>query len=136
MIELLKYIKASQKCYKEEPLNVVDIIKTQKELVRIGCPFLPVDYIEFLTHFNGLRASDCAILGIAPLSDTQLDIVKFNAAYNNSSNIAILGYDDSVFLVYDNIEQKYKLIDKANSVVIEEFLNDELVFAINSILHF
>lgn len=136
MIELINYINKSNLCHKEEPLKVVDIIKTQKELVRMGYPFLPSDFIEFLTYYNGIRASDCAILGIPPLQDSKLNIVEFNAQFNNSINMSILGYDDSVFLVYDNIEQKYKLIDKSNMVMIEEFLNDELVFALNSILHF
>ena len=45
MIELINYIKKSHVCHKEEPLNVVDIIKTQKELVRMECPFLPADFI-------------------------------------------------------------------------------------------
>lgn len=136
MIELINYIKKSHVCHKEEPLNIVDIIKTQKELVRMECPFLPADFIEFLTTFNGIRASDCAILGISPLQDKALDIVEFNNQFNDSPDTAILGYDDSVFLIYDNTENNYKLIDKNNMMVVEEFLNDELVFALNSILHF
>ncbi len=135
MIELINYIKKSNFYHKEKPLQVTDIIKTQRELVRQGCPFLPTAFIEFLKYFNGIRASDSAILGIAPLDDKSLNIVDFNVRLNASKDVAILGYDDEVFLIYDGTEDKYKLIDKHDMVVIDHFLNDELAYAINSILH-
>ena len=104
MIELINYIKKSNFYHKEKPLQVTDIIKTQRELVRQGCPFLPTAFIEFLKYFNGIRASDSAILGIAPLDDKSLNIVDFNVRLNASKDVAILGYDDEVFLIYDGTE--------------------------------
>ena len=86
-------------------------------------------------QYNGVMASDSAILGIPPLENERLNIVDFNAEYNALPNIAILGYDDSAFLVYDNAENKYKLIDRYDGIMLDEYLEDELVYALNSILH-
>ena len=135
MIRILELIKSSRICHKEKPLQCVDIIKTQKDLVKMGCPFLPVEFVDFLKQFNGVKASDCAILGIPPLEDNSLNIVEFNKQFNGSTDVAILGYDDSVFLIYDNNENLYKLLDRADSVLLDEYGPDELVYALNSILH-
>ncbi len=135
MIELLKYINSSCSCHKEESLQTIDIIKTQKELVKKGCPFLPKEYIEFLKNYNGISAADCGILGIPPLDDNRLNIIEYNANNNASTDVAILGYDDSTYLIYDNKENTYKLIDRVSTVVLETFLSNELAFALNSILH-
>ena len=135
MLRLFKLIESSNICHKEKPLQLIDVIKTQKDLVKMGCPFLPVEFIDFLKQFNGVSASDCAILGIPPLDDNRLNIVEYNMQFNASDDVAIIGYDDSAYLIYDNSENKYKLIDKNDMIVLEEFLNDELVYALNSILH-
>lgn len=135
MIELLKCITKNNICHKEKPLQSADIIKTQKSLILQGCPFLPVDFLSFLKHFNGVKASDSAILGIAPLEDDSLNIVEFNARFNFAENKAILGYDDSTFLIYDNTDNRYKLVDRYDMIVLDVFSDNELVYAINSILH-
>ena len=135
MNRLLELIAKSDVCHKENALKSVDIIRTQKDLVKMGCPFLPVEFIDFLKHYNGVSASDCAILGVPPLEDDRLNIVEFNKQYNGSTNMAILGYDDSAFLVYDNNENLYKLLDRADLVLLDEYAHDEFVYALNSILH-
>lgn len=135
MNRLLELIAKSDVCHKENALKSVDIIRTQKDLVKMGCPFLPVEFIDFLKHYNGVSASDCAILGVPPLEDDRLNIVEFNKQYNGSTNMAILGYDDSAFLVYDNNENLYKLLDRADLVLLDEYAPDEIVYALNSILH-
>ncbi|MBE6450673.1 MAG: hypothetical protein E7016_01770 [Alphaproteobacteria bacterium] len=135
MNRLLELIAKSDVCHKENALKSVDIIRTQKDLVKMGCPFLPVEFIDFLKHYNGVSASDCAILGVPPLEDDRLNIVEFNKQYNSSTNMAILGYDDSAFLVYDNNENLYKLLDRADLVLLDEYAPDEIVYALNSILH-
>ena len=135
MKRFLELIDNSKLCYKEKPLQSIDVIITQKDLVKMGCPFLPTGFIDFLKQYNGLTSSDSVIFGIPPLENESLNIVDFNARYNTLPNMAILGYDDSAFLVYDNAENKYKLIDRYDDVMLDEYLEDELVYALNSILH-
>lgn len=135
MQRLLNLIEKNNVCHKEAPLKTVDVIKTQKELVKLGCPFLPVEYIDFLKQYNGVSSSDCAILGIPPLDDDRLNIVEYNSQFNASSDITILGYDDDAYLVYDNQENNYKLVERTTMQVLEVYSNDELVYALNSILH-
>ena len=136
MKRLLAQIAKSNRYIKEAPLEAVDIIKTQKKLVQQGYPFLPVEFIDFLKCHNGLSASDSAVLGIPPLENESLNILTFNQNYNAVANTAILGYDDMYYLLFDNLKQRYMLVDRIGFDVIEEYLSDELVYAINSILHF
>ena len=136
MKRLLAQIAKSNRYIKEAPLEAVDIIKTQKKLVQQGYPFLPVEFIDFLKYHNGLSTSDSAVLGIPPLENESLNILTFNQNYNAVANTAILGYDDMYYLLFDNLKQRYMLVDRIGFDVIEEYLSDELVYAINSILHF
>lgn len=135
MKRLLDLISKSNICHREQSLKVVDVIKTQKHLTQLGCPFLPTGFIDFLKQYNGVSASDCAILGVPPLNDERLNIIKFNKQFNNSSEMTILGYDDSAFLVYNSAENMYKLLDRSNKIVLDEYSENELVYALNSILH-
>ena len=85
---------------------------------------------------TGTKRSDSAVLGIPPLENESLNILTFNQNYNAVANTAILGYDDMYYLLFDNLKQRYMLVDRIGFDVIEEYLSDELVYAINSILHF
>ena len=103
--------------------------------MRVGFPFLPTDFLEFLRHYNGVKASDSAILGIPPLENPELDIKAFNQEFNAAPDKVILGYDDFVFLIYDHENKVYQLVDKSGALVLEEFAEDELGYALNSVLH-
>lgn len=135
MKRLLEQIAQTNRYKKEAPLETIDIIQTQKTLVKDGYPFLPVEFIEFLKHYNGLSATDSAVLGILK-NNSSLDIYAFNKVFNAIENTAILAYDDMTYLVFDNNENSYKLVDRTDFVTIDEYLSDELVYALNSILHF
>lgn len=117
------------------PLNTKDIISVQKALTRQGLPVLPSAFINFLRHYNGVKSQDSHILGIAPVSDEQEDIVSFNDEYNQSSDMVILGYDDFGYLVYNTSTKTYQLVDKEGGMVIEEFFEDELEYALISVIH-
>lgn len=135
MKRLLEQIAQTNRYKKEAPLETIDIIQTQKTLVKDGYPFLPVEFIEFLKHHNGLSATDSAVLGILK-NNSPLDICTYNKVFNAIENTAILAYDDMTYLVFDNDENTYKLVDRTDFVTIDEYLSGELVYALNSILHF
>lgn len=119
----------------EEPLPEKDVITAQKELVRDGFPFLPLDFVAFLQKVNGVSGVDSAILGIPPTANEQLDILAFNMIFNQTADMVILGYDDFNFLVYNHSLNIYQLIDREDNIVVEEFKQNELKYALNSILH-
>lgn len=135
MSEFLKFLEQSKYVKREKALNIKDVITAQKDLVRVGFPFLPTDFLEFLRHYNGVKASDSAILGIPPLENPELDIKAFNQEFNAAPDKVILGYDDFVFLIYDHEDKVYQLVDKSGALVLEEFAEDELGYALNSVLH-
>ena len=135
MTDFLDFLARSKYVELEKPLEIKDVIQAQKELVREGFPFLPTDFLEFLRHYNGVKAADSAILGIPPLHHPDLDIKSFNQEFNTDSDKVILGYDDFGFLIYDSQNKVYQLVDRGGVMVLEEFAEDELGYALNSVLH-
>lgn len=135
MKQFLNFLAQSKYVELEKPLEIKDVIQAQKELVREGFPFLPTDFLEFLRHYNGVKAVDSAILGIPPLRHPDLDIKAFNQEFNTDSDKVILGYDDFGFLIFDAQNKLYQLVDRGGVMVLEEFADDELGYALNSVLH-
>lgn len=135
MEKFLNLLAHNKYLHKEEPLAVKDVILTQKKLVKRGYPFLPEAFLRFLQHYNGVSANDSAILGIPPLAESKLDIVKYNCEFNLNASLVILGYDDFGFLVYNHTLNCYQLVDKGGNMVLEEFADDELEYALISVLH-
>lgn len=135
MEKFLNLLAHNKYLHKEEPLAVKDVILTQKKLVKRGYPFLPAAFLRFLQHYNGVSANDSAILGIPPLAESKLDIVKYNREFNHNASLVILGYDDFGVLVYNHPLNCYQLVDKGGNMVLEEFADDELEYALISVLH-
>lgn len=135
MEKFLNLLAHNKYLHKEEPLAVKDVILTQKKMVKRGYPFLPEAFLRFLQHYNGVSANDSAILGIPPLAESKLDIVKYNREFNHNASLVILGYDDFGFLVYNHPLNCYQLVDKGGNMVLEEFADDELEYALISVLH-
>jgi len=135
MNELFQLLARNADLKKENPLLPKDIIGAQKELTHAGFPIIPEQFLLLLRQFNGIKSEDGAILGISP-KNRLLDILVFNKAHNASAQKIILGYDDFAFLVFDDTEQKYFLIDRTDGAELDDFLESEFSSAINSILHF
>jgi len=135
MMNFIQTLKENGYQTQSTPFSKQDVIESQKELVKKGYPFLPLEFISFLKSYNGLRGEDSAVLGIAP-KDNSLDIITFNEMHNESDDMVILGYDDFCFLVYDEQEKDYLLIDRTTGDELESFSADGLSEALNSILHY
>lgn len=135
MDKILSLLSENNYIKLEAPLDVRNVIGAQKELTRHGVPILPEGFIKFLRCYNGLSCQDSCVLGIPPVNNSRLDIVEFNEEFNNSSDMVILGYDDFGYLVYNSSTKTYQLIDKDGGLVIEEFMEDELEYALISIIH-
>lgn len=135
MDNFIKSLKESKYLEPETPLAVKNTIIAQKELTKQGLVMLPTAFIEFLYHCNGVSAQDSCILGIPPVNNNKLDIIEFNKDYNRSDDMVILGYDDFAFLVYNTTSKTYQLVDKESQMVLEEFQDNELKYAVMSVLH-
>lgn len=135
MRKLAEFLAQCGYVHLEKPLNVKNVVLAQKELTRQGLPMLPPFFLDFLRQYNGLSAQDSKILGIPPLANANLDIIEFNQDFNQSDDMVILGCDDFGFLVYNAAAKTYQLIDKDSSMVLEEFADNELEYAVMSVLH-
>lgn len=135
MTELSDFLTENQFITKENPLQIRDIIEVQKSLLQAGFHLLPECFIKLLKIHNGIQSQSGAVLGIAP-ENKSLDILSFNKLHNHSTQKIIIGYDDFAFLIYDFKRQAYFLIDKHDNMELDDFLEDELLSAISSVLHF
>jgi|GEM_PF-4508939 len=135
MIDFIKALKEKGYQTQETPFKTKDVIEIQKELVKNGYPLLPLEFIGFLKYYNGLKGEDSAILGVLP-KDEWLDIVAFNEMHNGSKDMVILGYDDFCFLVYDEMQKDYLLVDRDTGDEVESFSADGLAEGLSSILHY
>jgi len=134
-MDFVQILKENGYIPQNTPFTKKDVIESQKELVKKGYPFLPLEFIGFLKSYNGLRGEDSAVLGIAP-KDKSLDIIVFNEIHNESDDMVILGYDEFCFLVYDEQQKDYLLVDRETGDELESFSADGLPEALNSILHY
>ena len=135
MMNFIQTLKENGYKVQETRFAQKDVIETQKELVKQGYPFLPLEFISFLKSYNGLRGEDSAILGVLP-KDKGLDIVTFNEIHNGSKDMVILGYDDFCFLVYDELQKDYVLVDRETGDELESFSAEGLPEGLSSILHY
>ena len=135
MMNFIQTLKENGYKVQETRFAQKDVIETQKELVKQGYPFLPLEFISFLKSYNGLRGEDSAILGVLP-KDKGLDIVTFNEIHNGSKDMVILGYDDFCFFVYDEFQKDYLLVDRETGDELESFSAEGLPEGLSSILHY
>lgn len=135
MEKLTEFLAQCGYVHLEKPLNVKNVVLAQKELTRQGLPMLPQLFLDFLRQYNGVSAQDSKILGVPPLENANLDIIEFNRDFNQSADMVILGYDDFGFLVYNAAAKTYQLVDKDSAMVLEEFADNELEYAVMSVLH-
>ncbi|MBR6409298.1 MAG: hypothetical protein IKS23_03560 [Alphaproteobacteria bacterium] len=135
MMNFIKTLKDNGYQMQDTPFSSKNVIEAQKELVKSGYPFLPLEFISFLKSYNGLRGEDSAILGVLP-RDKGLDIITFNEIHNGSKDMVILGYDDFCFLVYDELQKDYVLVDRETGDELESFSAEGLPEGLSSILHY
>lgn len=134
MKRFLKLLAQSRYAKTEQPLAVNDVILLQKELIRDGHPFVPEEYLRFLQIYNGVRGVDSVLLGINT-KEPELDLLQYNQAFNETKNMVILGYDDYSHLVYNSALKEYQIIDNLSEMVVEEFAENELEYALNVIFN-
>jgi len=135
MKKLMEILQHHKEFEVEVPLDVKDLILLQKNFAKNNYPMLPLSFLHFLQHANGVSSGESVILGINASSDELPDIVAYNQMFNETSDQVIIGYDDFDFLVYNHTAQKYQLIDREDNVVVEEYAENDLEKALTSVLH-
>lgn len=114
MKELFEIIKHLD-CGSTGPLiSIADIYEANEILTSNDFIKIPQDMILFLQSYNGFRTEQGIIFGIDTKNHSLYDIVAENLVLPNpsSKNILILGEDDRTYLAYNNLEQRYAILDK------------------------
>lgn len=114
MKELFEAIKKLDYGSTGPTISIQDIYEANELLVLKKFPKLPNDMIIFLQSYNGFRTEQGIIWGIDTKNHSLYDIVAENLVLPNPSpkNILILGEDDRTYLAYNNLAQRYVILDK------------------------
>lgn len=116
-----------------EKLETEALIVAQKLLVNSGLNFIPNSYIDFLKHYNGIKANGAYLFGATV--DNDLDIVDKNEQMIKPDGSLLLGYNDFDLLVYNYQNRCYQIIDRDDLNVLDSYKENELDYALNQIFN-
>ncbi len=116
-----------------EKLETEALIVAQKLLVNSGLNFIPDSYIDFLKHYNGIKANGAYLFGATV--DNDLDIVDKNEQMIKPDGSLLLGYNDFDLLVYNYQNRCYQIIDRDDLNVLDSYKENELDYALNQIFN-
>lgn len=116
-----------------EKLETEALIVAQKLLVNSGLSFIPDSYIDFLKHYNGIKANGAYLFGATV--DNDLDIVDKNEQMIKPDGSLLLGYNDFDLLVYNYQNRCYQIIDRDDLNVLDSYKENELDYALNQIFN-
>lgn len=116
-----------------EKLETEALIVAQKLLVNSGLSFIPDSYIDFLKHYNGIKANGAYLFGATV--DNDLDIVDKNEQMIKPDGSLLLGYNDFDLLVYNYQNHCYQIVDRDDLNVLDSYKENELDYALNQIFN-
>jgi hypothetical protein len=123
----------NRKMFKGEDLDSESLIVAQKLLVNMHLDFLPHSYVNFLKHYNGIKADGAFLFGATV--DDDLDIIDKNEQLKRPKNCILLGYNEFDILVYNFKKRRYQIIDSEDFTIIDEYNEDEIGYALSQIFN-
>ena len=114
MKELFEIIKNLDYASTGPSVSISDIYEANEILTSNDFTKIPQDMILFLQSYNGFRTEEGIIFGIDTINHSLYDIVAENLVLPNPEpkNILILGENDNTYLAYNNLIQRYTILDK------------------------
>lgn len=125
MDSFLEKIKSTPYCVCEEPLEKIDILQYQKDLMKSNLPMLPQDFINLLHFANGISYNGAEIWAIFPNGENFKDIKKenLNRKLEADDNLLVLGTNDFDLIAYNKSENIYQIIDRQDNEVLDQSSN-------------
>ncbi len=113
MTDLVNILK-SQSIGCNKPLSEAQIKIANIKLKQCGLPEVPSDFVTILNESNGFSNEGALVFGIETASNFFEDLVSFNQKFfhNQSASKLILGYDECFYLLYEDKDKTYKIVDK------------------------
>ena len=122
---------AQKKITRGEKLESEALIVAQKVLCNMGLDFLPISYVNFLKHYNGLKYNGCYLFG--PTVDDDMDIIDKNEQIDKPEGTILLGCNDFDLLCYHIKKKEYLIVDRADFEVLEEYPENKINDALSAI---
>ena len=120
---------------KNESAYEADISKARVALKLAKMPSLPKEYETIILSFNGLSNEGALLLGVTENNNFFPNIVQYNKDFfkNNKSDFLVLGYDDFYYLIFDDRDKKYKVVDQDDfdEIVASESIYDPLAYLLH-----
>ena len=123
----------NRKIFKGEDLDSESLIVAQKLLVNMHLDFLPHSYVNFLKHYNGIKADGAFLFGATV--DDDLDIIDKNEQLKRPKNCILLGYNEFDILVYNFKKRRYQVIDSEDFTIIDEYNEEDIGYALSQIFN-
>ena len=123
MQEIIDNIHKIGTAYKGRPLNTDKLILCQKKLKLNNLPLIPQEYVDFLHKYNSLACDGRWLFGVCPRDESDLDILTENALTpmaNKTANL-ILGYSELEYLLWNETESHYQIVDKSDFEVLKTY---------------
>lgn len=117
-----------------EKLEPEALIIAQKVLHNMGLGMIPKSYADFLKHYNGLKYDGSYLFGATV--DDDLDIIDQNEKISKPENALLIGCNDFDLLCYDPKSTSYKVVDRGDFAVTDEYSEDELDYALCKVFEF
>lgn len=110
LLEIIKLADLGQ----NESASVADISRARVALKLAKLPPLPEEYEQVLMSFNGLSNDGPLLLGVEENNNFFPNVVKYNKDFFKAAkaDFLILGYDDFFYLIFDETDKKYKVVDQ------------------------
>ncbi len=113
MTDLANILK-SQSIGCNKPLSEAQIKIANIKLKQCGLPEVPSDFVAIIKESNGFSNEGALVFGIETESNFFEDLVLFNQKFfrRQTASKLILGYDECFYLLYEDKEKTYKIVDK------------------------
>ncbi len=133
--ELIDYIKQNDEVGCNKATSDVKIAIGVLKLKEAGLPEPSTDYYKLLRQFNGLSNNGGYVMGINPESTFFPNLIDYNLKEKENLNTGeiILGYDDDYWLIYNQNNKNYKIVDPDDGS--EEGTSNNLADIIPYVLH-
>ena len=99
---------------KNSPATSADLSLARIALKKSDLPNLPEEYSQVLLKFNGLSNEGAVLLGVEKGNNFFPNVITYNQNFfkGTKTDFLILGYDNFYYLIFDEKDNKYKIVDQ------------------------
>lgn len=120
---------------RNNPASPNDISKVRVALKMAKFPAMPDEYEKILMSFNGLSNDGPVLLGVEEGNNFFPNVAKYNKEFFKEfkADFLILGYDGFYYMIFDETDKKYKLVDQDDfgEIIVSEEIDGPLAYLLH-----